>query len=125
MKKLIFTLLLLVTVNLNAVVVSHNSHSTRNVPVDNSLHTSLTRKDYHFHCERCGKDFVISNMIYHEGTDMYFYYMNTGKGIKVLQPYEDRKFCDKCENKLELTVFGFFLLIVLLIISIVCYISRD
>lgn len=115
MKKLIFILLLLVTTNLNA---------TR-VLVDNSLQTSLTRKDYCFHCEKCGKDFVIPNVLYHENTGMYFYYKHIGYGTKALQPYEDRTICDECNDKRSLTIIGFILAIVFLGGFIVNYFNRD
>jgi hypothetical protein len=125
MKKLIFTLLLLVTVNLNAVVVSHYPHSTRRVPVDNSLQAPLTRKDYHFRCKKCGRDFVIYNMLYHENTDMYFCYMSDGYGLKVLQPFEGRKICGSCGDKQRLTIVGFILIIALLGWFVIYYFDRD
>lgn len=135
MKKLIFTLLFLIVANLSAaVVVPHvnpaiytaahrHSHSTE-AAVDNSLQTSLTRKDYHFCCKKCNKDFVIHDMLYHENTDMYFYYKDTGYDLKVLQPFEGRENCDECESKQELTILGFILIIIFLGGSIMYYFNR-
>lgn len=133
MKKLIFILLLLVTVNLSAtVVVPHISpavyaaahrHPTE-AAIDNSLQNSLTRKDYYFHCKKCDQDFVIHDMLYHEGTDMYFYYKQRN-GLAILQPYEGTKLCDKCSDKQILIFVGICLGIALLIISVVFYFDRN
>jgi len=121
MKKIIVLLLLFTfTVNLNGSVAVV-SHHTFEIPIDNSLHDSLTRKDYHFQCRKCKKEFVISNMLYHENTDMYFYYKRRN-GLKVLQPFDGKNMCENCFNKCFLTVLERFLCIILLIIlTQVCF----
>lgn len=135
MKKLIFITLFLFAANLSAtVVVPHTNpaiyaaaarhrHSAE-AALDNSFLNSLIRKDYYFHCKQCDKDFVIHDMLYHENTDMYFYYKQRN-GLAFLQPYEGTKLCDKCSDKQILIFVGICLGIALLIISIVFYFDRD
>lgn len=118
MRKFIFILLLLITTNLTAVVIVPQHHRVE-VPVDNSLHTFLTLKDYHYKCEKCGNEFVMANMLYHENTDMYFYY-RCKNGLKFLQPFEE-KICEKCSEK-HLLMIGLgtasFIIILVIIIFV-------
>jgi DNA-directed RNA polymerase subunit RPC12/RpoP len=118
MKKIIILLLLLITTNLSAVVIVPRHHRVE-VPVDNSLHTSLTLKDYHYKCEKCGNEFVIASMLYHENTDMYFYY-RCKDGLKFLQPFEGENLCKKCRDKrfsksLGIALFLSFLVIIIFV----------
>ena len=123
MKKIVFVLLLLITTNLSAVVIVPQYHESV-IPADNSLHTSLKLKDYHYKCEKCGNEFVMANMLYHENTDMYFYYRSKN-GLKFLQPFEGENLCKKCRDKRFLKIgLGISFFIILVIIISVYYIKK-